>query len=133
MAESSTVLIVDDYQDALEVWSVYLEAEGFRVVTAATGRQALQRIQDDQPDVVVLDLELPDLSGSDVARRVRASDRTRALPLIAATGCARARELDAARQAGFDLILTKPCDPVGLVHEIRRLMVDEGARRGANA
>lgn len=133
MAESSTVLIVDDYVDALEVWAQYLEAEGFRVVTAATGRQALQRIRDDRPDVVVLDLELPDLSGSDVARRVRAADDTRGLPLIAATGCARPRELEAARNAGFDLILTKPCDPVGLVHEIRRLVVDDGSLRGANA
>ncbi len=122
MSTSSTVLIVDDYPDALDVWTLYLRGEGFRVVTAADGRQALERAHGYLPDVVVLDLELPDVSGCDVARALRAAPDTRHIPLIAATGSAQARQLAEARGAGFDIVLSKPCDPDDLVLEIRRLM-----------
>jgi CheY-like chemotaxis protein len=121
MSRSSTVLIVDDYADALDVWTLYLTGEGFHVLTAADGREALARARGERPDIVILDLELPDVSGCDVARALRAAPDTRHIPLIAATGSTEARHLDEARGAGFDLVLSKPCDPDDLVLEIRRL------------
>ncbi|MEZ5284604.1 MAG: response regulator [Vicinamibacterales bacterium] len=127
MAATPTVLVVDDYPDALQVWSLYLRSAGFEVLTAADGRDALAQIGSHHPDLVVLDLELPGLSGFQVARQLREQPETRTLPLIAATGYSYTKQLDQARQAGFDAILVKPCDPDTLVAEIRRLLADRQA------
>ena len=129
MPASSTVLIVDDYPDALDVWALYLRAEGFRVLTATDGAQALTQVRTHHPDVVVLDLELPDVSGCDVARQLRASPDTCHLPLIAATGCSHGVQLERAREAGFDRVMVKPCDPDVLVEEIRRLAAQTLSQR----
>ena len=127
MTGARTVLIVDDYPDALDVWEMYLSAEGFRVLTAATGRQALATASAGNPDLIVLDLDLPDLSGFDVARELRAQPATRHIPLIAATGYSHVVLQDRAMQSGFDSIIVKPCDPDALVVEIERLLSAHGA------
>lgn len=122
MATAATILIVDDYPDALEVWAVYLQGEGFEVLTAATGPEALSCATSAIPDLAVLDLELPGLSGFEVARQLRALPATQHIPLIAATGYSHAVQLDEARDSGFDAVVVKPCDPDALVAEIRRLL-----------
>ena len=63
MATASTILIVDDYRDALDVWELYLSAEGFNVITAASGQEALDSATTALPDMVVMDLQLPDVLG----------------------------------------------------------------------
>ncbi|MGH9383523.1 MAG: response regulator [Vicinamibacterales bacterium] len=120
----STILIVDDYADALQVWDLYLRASGFEVLTAANGAGALHEAATHNPDLIVLDLELPDLSGAEVARALRAKETTRHIPKIAVTGYSQARQLDEARASGFDMILIKPCDPAALVAAIHRLLND---------
>ena len=127
MTGARTVLIVDDYPDALDVWEMYLRAEGFRVLTAATGRQALATANTGHPDLIVLDLDLPDLSGFEVARELRALPATRHIPLIAATGYSHVVLQDRVKQSGFDSIIVKPCDPDALVVEIERLLSAHGA------
>jgi len=119
----ATILVVDDYLDSLQVWDMYLRTVGFDVLTATDGAGALEQAIEHRPDVVVLDLELPDMSGLDVARALRAHDRTSHIPLIAATGYSQTEQLDAARRSGFDAVLLKPCEPQLLVTEIRRLLV----------
>jgi CheY-like chemotaxis protein len=114
-----TILIVDDYVDALDAWQLLLQAAGFDVVTAASGEEALTRTDRAAPDLIVLDVELPGLSGLDVAQRLRSEERTRHIPLIATTGRTDVSDLRGA--GGFDAVLIKPCDPATLVSEIRRL------------
>ena len=121
-----TVLIVDDYPDALDVWALFLRAEGFDVLTAANGHQALQHAVSAVPDMVVMDIQLPGLSGLEVARELRRSPSTRHIPLIAATGLSHATQIDEARVAGFDAVIVKPCDPEVLIAEIRRLLAQSG-------
>ena len=116
------ILIVDDYPDALDIWAIYLRSVGFRVSTAADGAAAIAQAERLLPDLIVLDLELPRVSGFDVARRLRANPETQDIPLIAATGYSHVRQLDRARAAGFDQVLVKPCDPDALVQEIERLL-----------
>lgn len=123
----STILIVDDYVDALQVWDLYLTESGFDVLTAADGTAALAKARTQHPDLIVLDLELPDLSGAEVARALRAEESTRHIPKIAVTGYTQARQLDEARRSGFDTILIKPCDPDDLIAEIHRLLDDASA------
>jgi CheY-like chemotaxis protein len=123
-----TILLVDDYVDALEVWGLYLRAAGYNVLTASDGLTALSVATDARPDLVVLDLELPGKSGFEVATILRAQSVTRDLPIIAATGYSHARQLDLARKSGFDAILIKPCDPDVLLGEIRRLLARRAER-----
>jgi CheY-like chemotaxis protein len=120
------ILLVDDYPDALEVGRLYLSTCGFDVETAGDGQAALDFFQssrgDKRPDLVILDLELPKLGGLDVARRLRAAPETATLPLVAVTGHSDPERLAEARHAGFDIVLTKPCNPITLREEIQRLL-----------
>jgi len=95
---------------------------GYRVSTAADGRTAVAKGEELLPDLIVLDLELPGLTGFEAAKRLRANPDTASIPLIAATGYSHARQLDLARQSGFDTVVVKPCDPDLLVLEIERLL-----------
>ena len=118
------ILVVDDYADALDIWALYLRAMGYRVSTAADGAAAIAQAERLLPDLIVLDLELPIVSGFDVAKRLRANPETQFIPLIAATGYSHVKQLDRAREAGFDQIVIKPCDPDMLVEEIERLLLN---------
>ena len=115
MPAAATILIVDDYPDALDVWDLYLRASGFEVLRAEDGHAALRCATEQLPDLVVMDLELPGLSGCEVAKALREGDGTRHIPLIASTGHSLPAKLDEARRSGFDLVLIKPCDPAELV------------------
>jgi two-component system cell cycle response regulator DivK len=119
------ILIVDDYPDALDIWAIYLRSLGYRVSTAGDGAAALAQAERLLPDLIVLDLELPCVSGFDVAKRLRSNPDTQGIPLIAATGYSHIQQLDRARAAGFDRIVVKPCDPDLLVEEIERLLSTE--------
>ncbi|HYB96243.1 MAG TPA: response regulator [Vicinamibacterales bacterium] len=122
MSAGKHILIVDDYPDALDIWTLYLRSLGYRVSTATDGASAVVQAERLLPDLIVLDLELPRLSGFDVAKRLRANPDTRFIPLIAATGYSHLSQLTRARDAGFDQIVIKPCDPDDLVAEIERLL-----------
>ena len=129
MTESTAgthILIVDDYQDALDIWAIYLKGSGYRVSTAADGASAIASARQLLPDLIVLDLELPGISGFEVARALRANAETADIPLIAATGYSHLRQLDLAREVGFDAVVVKPCDPDQLVTEIERLITEPG-------
>jgi two-component system, cell cycle response regulator DivK len=118
--EAKRILLVDDYPDALEMWGLYLRSLGYDVVTAENGIAAVETALAAPLDVIVMDLELPGLSGFEAARRLRQDARTAHLPLIAATGYSHMKQLDQARDAGFDAVVVKPCDPGVLVAEIER-------------
>jgi len=111
------VLIVDDYPDGTEVWKMLLETSGFSVATAVTGAAALRSAADRAPDAVVLDLQLPDVSGLEVARKLRERE-TRPLRLIALTGRAMTPELAAQLGQVFDAVLIKPCEPKDLLEHL---------------
>ncbi len=120
MPAAATILIVDDYPDALDVWDLYLRASGFVVLRAGGGAGAFRTACEHLPDLLVMDLELPGMSGCQVAAALRERAETRHIPLIASTGHSLPAKLEEARRAGFDLVLIKPCDPAELVDAIRR-------------
>jgi CheY-like chemotaxis protein len=118
------ILIVDDYVDALDIWAIYMTAAGYRVSTAIDGASAIAKAHQLRPDLIVLDLELPGISGFEAARKLRGDPKTADIPLIAATGYSQMRQLDLAREVGFDAVVVKPCDPEKLLAEIERLSAD---------
>lgn len=121
-ARGKHILIADDYPDAIDIWAIYLRALGYEVSTAADGAEAIAKAEQLRPDVIVLDLEMPGISGFEAARRLRRHPSTHDIPLIAATGYSHHRQLSLAREAGFDRIMVKPIEPDSLVGEIEQLL-----------
>lgn len=131
-AFSPLVLVVDDFQDNREMFAEYLTFSGFRVAEAATGREALDRAFELIPDLILMDLSLPEIDGWEATRHLKSDPRTKQIPIVALTGHTLAGHSREAKDAGCDAFLTKPCLPDTLVHEIRRLLSrDEGDARTA--
>jgi len=105
------VLVVDDNVDAAESLAMVLECEGFEVACAHDGLAALEWIERDPPQAVLLDLGLPSIDGLEVARRVRAGPLGRQVLLIAVSGYGRDEDHESTRTAGFDAHLVKPVPP----------------------
>ncbi|HWM89501.1 MAG TPA: response regulator [Thermoanaerobaculia bacterium] len=114
------VLVVDDVAHGREIFAEYLEFRGFRVATAADGLEALDKAFELLPDVILMDLSLPQLDGWEATRRLKADERTGAIPIIALTAHALASAHEKAMAAGCDSVVTKPCIPKDLEAEVRR-------------
>jgi CheY-like chemotaxis protein len=118
------VLVVDDDSSARTGYCAYLESHGFDVRPASTGRDALTLANSCAPDIIVLDLGLPDIDGWEVARQLKSGQRTAAIPIIALTGATLAHERVSAMRAGCDRHLAKPCTPADLLDAIHRSLPD---------
>ena len=123
---AARLLLVDDDPSALAGMAEYLQGCGFNVLLASTGQQALTLAMTCSPDVVVLDLGLPDIDGWEVARQLKASLRMAAVPIIALTGSALPHERVSAMRAGCDRHLAKPCAPADLLNAIKRSLAELG-------
>jgi two-component system cell cycle response regulator DivK len=114
------VLIVDDNEQNAKLVRDVLQAAGFRTIEAETGAEALRRASVDRPDVILLDIRLPDLDGSEVARRLKGDPRTADIPVVALTSLALAEGGEWFLEAGFDGYLEKPIDVNQFPDEVRR-------------
>ncbi len=116
------VLIVEDEPAQVEMLRYNLESEGFRTIAAADGEEALLRLEEDEPDLVILDWMLPAVSGIEVCRRIRARDQSRNMPIIMVT--ARGEEDDRVR--GFDIgaddYVVKPFSPAEMMARVRAVL-----------
>jgi two-component system, cell cycle response regulator DivK len=135
MRDQPLVLVVEDYQDAREMYAAYLQFSGFDVAEAANGIEAVEKTQELLPDIVLMDLALPRMDGWEATRRLKTDPRTRHIPIVALTGHALAGHAEGAREAGCDAFVTKPCLPDALVAEIKMLLDAQGsnAENGKNA
>lgn len=116
---SDAILIVDDEQRIIDLARMYIEQEGFRVESATDGRKALNKILEDEPALIVLDLMLPGMDGLEICRRVRADSD---VPIIMLT--ARSDDIDkiVGLELGADDYLTKPFNPRELVARIKAIL-----------
>jgi CheY-like chemotaxis protein len=114
------VLFVDDDAATRNGYTEHLTSLGYEVIVAATGHHALSIAGTWVPDVIVLDLGLPDVDGWEVARQLKAGAATAAIPIIAVTGSDLPHERVSAMRAGCERHLSKPCAPADLVDAIER-------------
>jgi CheY-like chemotaxis protein len=117
------VLIVDDNRDLAETAAALLSASGHDVRTAYDGVAAVATAIEYQPDVVLLDIGLPGMSGYEVAERLRASDPRHAMLLVAMTGYGQDADRQRSREAGFDHHVVKPLDPATLEEIVESVSV----------
>lgn len=108
---AAKILAVDDEHSIRKLVSVTLEGRGFEVDTAADGEEALAKIASDKPDLVVLDIMMPKMDGWEVARRMRADDSTKAIPIIFLSAAGRFESQLQGFESGSQDYVTKPFTP----------------------
>jgi two-component system cell cycle response regulator DivK len=118
MERKPVILLVEDFEDAREMYREYLEFSGFDVVTAADGREAVTKAADVNPDLVLMDLSLPILDGWEATRRLKKDPATSHLTIVALSAHALSLEGERAREAGCDGFIAKPCLPSELVDQM---------------
>ena len=125
-----TVLVIEDNRMNLELASEVLHAAGFTVLEAMTGGEGIRVATERLPDLVLLDMRLPDMDGLEVVRRLRADPRTAALPVVALTAQAMKGDELAARRAGCSGYITKPINTRTFLAEVGRYLISEEQQGG---
>lgn len=116
------ILIADDHPHGVELLEAYLSDAPYQVRTATNGEEALQAIRDWRPDVVLLDVMMPRLSGFEVCKRVRQESTLQNIGIIMITALDQTSDVDRAVDAGTDDFLTKPINQADLLLRIRALL-----------
>ncbi len=112
MHEPPRILLVDENEANLDVAKMWLESQGYEVITAGDGEEALARVRETGPDLVLLDIMMPKLDGIEVTRCIKADASLPFIPIILVTAKADAKDVVAGLDAGGDDYLTKPFDPL---------------------
>jgi len=116
------ILIVDDVADVTEMISLFLKHAGYQVSTAASAHDALRLARTKSFDMVISDIGMPQMNGYELAGELRALEKYKRIPMIAVTGYSEYDDRGRAVSAGFNVHLTKPIDPAGLLNLIRELL-----------
>jgi CheY-like chemotaxis protein len=116
------VLVVDDVIDNVTVISLNLQQQGYRVVTASDGEQAVRVAAQTNPDIILMDIGMPEMDGLAAARRIRENEALKTVPIVAVTAFSTGGFQRAAYDAGFDAYLTKPIDFDRLHDLVRSLL-----------
>ena len=115
-----TVMIVEDNDLNMKLFHDLLEAHGYRTVQCRLGREAYDLAQAEHPDLIVMDIQLPEVSGLEVTQRIKADPALRHIPIIVLTAHAMRGDEERARACGCDDFLTKPIDETALFDKIGR-------------
>ena len=122
MKEKPVILVVDDLPQNVELIEAYLVPEGYEIVPAVNGEEALQKLSGNQIDLILLDVMMPGMNGFEVTRRVRQDDKHRLLPVILVTALQETEDRVKGIEAGCDDFLSKPVDRMELLARIRSLL-----------
>lgn len=118
----ASILVVDDHEQNLELLQAYLEDVGCRVRTARDGVEAMAEIDIEPPDLLILDVMMPRMSGFQVCRQIKASPKTRDIPVVMVTALSDVGDVERAVECGADDFLTKPVHKLELVTRAKSLL-----------
>jgi CheY-like chemotaxis protein len=119
---TSRVLIVDDNQQNCELLDAYLSEQGYQVEMAYDGQQALEMVAKSQPDVILLDIMMPKMSGYEVCQRLKTDASTRNISIVMVTALAEMGDIEKAVNAGANDFLTKPVNKLELTTRVKTLL-----------
>lgn len=129
MAEK--ILVVDDDLDTLRLVGMMLERQGYTIVAASNGNQAITMAQSEHPDLILLDVMMPDIDGVEVTRRLRSDEATRDVPIIMFTAKTQVEDKILGFEAGADDYLTKPTQPRELFAHVKAVLARTAKARPA--
>ena len=117
--EPKTILIVEDHELNMKLWSDVLEAQDYALLKTAYGLEAVEIARERRPDLILLDIRLPDISGFEVARRLKADEATRSIPVVALTAFAQTEHQREALASGCDGYISKPVNVVSFLRTVK--------------
>jgi len=118
----SRILVIEDNEDNLSLMRLLLERADYDVLAAVDGFTGLDRARAEQPDLILLDLAMPEMDGWEVARKLKSDIVTQSIPVIAVTAHALPKDRERAMEAGCDAFIVKPFSVAKLIGEIENLL-----------
>jgi DNA-binding response OmpR family regulator len=122
MKDKPVILVVDDQPQNIELLEAYLAFQGYEIVKAASGQEALEKLKVNQIDLVLLDIMMPKMSGLEVLEKLRADEKTRAIPVVMVTALKETEDKVKALEAGCDDFISKPVDKVELLARVKSIL-----------
>jgi two-component system alkaline phosphatase synthesis response regulator PhoP/two-component system response regulator VicR len=119
------ILTCDDEKNIVRLIQVNLERQGYEVVTAYNGRECLEKVETEQPDLILLDLMMPEMTGFEVLEVLKADPKTAKIPVIMLTARTQDQDVLKGWQSGVECYLTKPFNPIELITFIKRIFAIE--------
>jgi len=118
------IVLADDEEDIKTVITMFLQSEGYEVITAFDGLDALEKIQTEKPDLILLDIMMPVLDGYEVCKRLKANKQTAHIPILMLSAAAHTESINRAMNAGAKDYIVKPFEPEGLLEKIREVLAE---------
>jgi Response regulators consisting of a CheY-like receiver domain and a winged-helix DNA-binding domain len=116
------VLIVDDERLTRAILQHNVVLAGYDVIIASNGQEGMQKIQEETPDLVVVDLVMPDMTGFEMCRRIRSNEQTKKTPVIVVSALQSQADMDEAKLSGADVYLTKPIKSEEFVNHVKKYL-----------
>ena len=116
------VLVVDDEEYIQHILNFSFGAEGYEVITAGDGEEAINKAKDEKPDVIVLDIMMPNMDGYEACKRLKSDPKTKAIPVILLTAKGRDVDRKLGNEAGADDYVVKPFSPGRLIERVQGMM-----------
>ncbi len=116
------VLVIEDNEDNMELITFILESNGYQTLKAETGRQGFELTLQERPDFIILDIQLPDILGTEVLRMIRESEVGDSIPIISMTSYAMAGDREKLLAAGCNGYIEKPIDPLSVMNQIKKII-----------
>jgi CheY-like chemotaxis protein len=116
------ILVIEDNDDNMELITFILEANNYQTLKAATGQEGVTLALQERPDFIILDIQLPDIMGTDVLKMIRSSEIGDSIPIIAMTSYAMAGDREKLLAAGCDGYIEKPIDPATVMTQIEKVL-----------
>lgn len=119
---AKTILVVEDNELNMKLFHDLLEAQGYRILQTGDGNAAYQIVRDNHPDLILMDIQLPEKSGLDVTKEIKADPEVRDIPVIAVTAFAMKDDEERIRAAGCDDYLAKPISVTEFLEKVKRVL-----------
>ena len=115
-------LVIEDNENNMELMTFILETNGYKTIRASTGQQGIELALKEKPDFILLDIQLPDIMGTEVLQMIRDSEKGQNIPIIAVTSYAMAGDREKLLTAGCNGYIEKPIDPLVVVDQIKKVI-----------
>lgn len=120
--EAKKILLIEDELDILKTSRIFLESEGFKVITATDGMEGLDKTRSENPDLIIMDIMLPKLDGYQACRILKFDDKYKYIPIIMFSARAQESDKQMGKEVGADAYITKPFEPKVLIDKIKELL-----------
>ena len=119
--DQEKILIVDDNRPNVELLQAHLESAGYNVVAAYGGEEALQKVESEKPDMILLDIMMPRMSGYEVCRRLKADPKSKVIPIVMVTALNELEDVEKGVDVGADDFLMKPINKLELIARVKSM------------